>query len=160
MEYIKSEVVYSEEESENSDDVSDVSDVPDVSDDVPDDVSDVSDVPDDASDVPDDEVIEIEVEEPPKPLEDINEDSNTNSFNVLAQYKRGGAPQDVVTRFKNRYPFLSALKKSDKKMFGDDYSRKCPAQERRQPIVLTNEEKKKIESVFYERKTKQRGGNT
>lgn len=152
MEYIKSEVVYSEEESENSDDVSDVSDVPDVPDDVPDDVSDVSDVPDAPDDVPDEEVIEIEVEEPPKPLEDINEDSNTNSFNVLAQYKRGGAPQDVVTRFKNRYPFLSALKKSDKKMFGDDYSRKCPAQERRQPIVLTNEEKKKIESVFMKEK--------
>ncbi|ADX06032.1 hypothetical protein 162313563 [Organic Lake phycodnavirus 1] len=114
--------------------------------------------------LPEDEVINIDdptsnpVNETENTLivEPANEEansSNDNSFDVMAQYKRGGAPKDVTDHFKNRYPLLSPLKKSNNKLFNTiDYARRCPAQERRQPIVLTNEEKKKIESIFRKEK--------
>lgn len=90
--------------------------------------------------------LDLDAEEPEEAPKPPSSKSSENSFDIMKEY--GGAPPNVMENFKNRYPFLTALKARDKELFSQDYSRKCPKQERRQPIVLTNAERKRIEEIF------------
>ena len=56
-------------------------------------------------------------------------------------------PKELLSNFKNRVPFLTKLKRTDKDLFITNYATTCDWQYRKQPVVLTKDEKIRIDEI-------------